>query len=78
MTHQIPQEIIDKATKCSSGFACLDERGRPRCNVEYVVDEKVMFVRCLDPAFCNYQLPFGDGKICSCPVRIALWSDQHI
>ena len=78
MTHLVPQEITDKATKCTSGFACLDEHGRPRCNVEYVVDEKVMFVRCLNPAFCNYQMAFGDGKICSCPVRLALWNDQHI
>ena len=77
MTLQISQET-EKATKCTRGFACLDGRGRPRCNVEYVVNEKVMFVRCLDPTFCDYQIPFGNGKICSCPVRIALWNDQHI
>jgi hypothetical protein len=78
MKCDIPQEILDKATQCGRGFACLDEHGRPRCNVEYVVNEKIMFVRCLDLTFCNYQIPFGDGKICSCPVRIALWRDRQV
>ncbi len=78
MPRPVPQEIINQTTKCSSGFSCLNECGRPRCNVEYVVNENVMFVRCLDPSFCAYQIPFGDGKICSCPVRLALWNEQHI
>lgn len=78
MSRHIPQDITKKASKCNRAFACLDDRDRPRCNVEYVVNERVMFVRCLDLQFCDYQIPFGEGKICSCPVRIALWNDQHI
>lgn len=78
MPFDIPQELKEKAARCERGWACATEQGLPYCKVEEAVGRELAWVRCLHPVECPYQEAFGEGLICTCPVRLALWETRRI
>ena len=75
MKHRVPKEVIDKTTKCSWQFSCL-ETGKcgdknSLCDVEHVDGKDVLFLKWNKKLAedCPYHLSFGAGKVCTCPVN---------
>ena len=62
------QEIM-ASMECPKGFPCYESNFEQMPNTKVVADGKV--VECLEPksATCSYALPFGFGRICTCPLR---------
>ena len=61
-------------TQCGRNFACLQDDGRPRCQMAECVNHAVYFVACLSDSGCPYAKSFGRGHLCSCPVRKDLFN----
>ena len=64
----INKKII-KNTKCPFNFTCLSNTNKIRCKIESNVGNTVLFVKSTNGSTCNYRTNFGEGHICSCPVR---------
>ncbi len=48
------------------------------CTVEHCVDGRVHFIRCKNQEHCSYQLNFGDGFICTYPMRKELYNRYRV
>jgi hypothetical protein len=74
MEWSISDEVRLLTTQCKKDFSCLKGR-RELCSVEHCVNETVHFIiRCKQPTSCSYQLSFGEGMVCLCPIRKALYN----
>ena len=71
MQYPISQDVINNTTKCLKNMECLNSVSC-YCKIEKKIDNQVIFVQCLQTSTCNYQLHFGSGIVCSCPIRIEL------
>lgn len=72
MQWSVDEEIRSQTTRCQKDFACL--KGGDLCPVDHCVDGTVHFIRCKNSAPCSYQLSFGEGAVCLCPIRKALYN----
>ena len=69
----LPRAVLDQSTKCRDP-RCTYEQGQPLCRVEHAITQNMALVRFAHrPSACEYLLGFGDGHICQCPARLALW-----
>jgi hypothetical protein len=66
---EIDESTIRSTTKCDKGFQCLHGETEQLCEVEYCVQDKVCFVKCLNIKRCSYRIHFGHSFVCNCPVR---------
>jgi hypothetical protein len=73
MKWAIGDETRQCTMRCKKGFACLAGE-RELCAVEHCVDGVVHFIRCKNSVPCSYQLNFGDGVVCLCPIRKELYN----
>jgi hypothetical protein len=73
-----PGEILDLATKCLKGHSCLKARNRDLCEVDYSVQESVIFIKSREMGPCFYYNCFGSSPFCACPVRKKLYLLYHI
>jgi len=75
----IPEEAIQKATKCRAGFSCLRTAccgSSPMCDVEARHADEVLRVSATQWPSCAYHLDFGGARFCVCPVRSAIFRQQ--
>jgi len=75
---EIDEELLRKATKCYKNFSCLDCERRDMCKAEYGISKDFIFVKRDGSPYCDYRIFYGDGTICSCPVRVAIYNKYHI
>lgn len=77
----VPDEVLQKTTKCMNGFSCLatGQCNDPiRCSVEKVIGENIIFIKTSDDAYmCPYRVTFGYGKVCRCPTHFALHQQRN-
>ena len=66
---EIKDEITAQATECEKGLGCIKNADHHICKVETFINDKVIFVKCLDDKYCSYKLAFGSFFVCTCPVR---------
>lgn len=64
----INKEIVKK-TKCPFNFACLTNTNKIQCNVESIINNSILFVKPTNGSICHYNINYGNGHICNCPVR---------
>jgi len=69
MAIKIDETVVRATTECAKDFACLDTSGKNLCHVKHCVQGKVHFIECLNVDYCSYQMSFGTGVVCNCPVR---------
>jgi len=69
MEIKIPQDIIQKATKCSKNFRCLSDDNHNLCQTICNMNNDVLFVKCKDDKDCSYFEPHDKTELCTCPVR---------
>lgn len=81
MNRNIPDEVRRKTTRCHHNLSCLTT-GKcgsvSMCEVESRVDEELIFVKASDNCArdaCPYTLPFGYGRICTCPTRNSIYTE---
>ena len=78
MKKEINPKIIKETTKCCFEFQCIEEDGKPQCEVEALSAGGVLFVKNPLSLNCNYHLSNGYGHICHCPTRIELYRKYNI
>ena len=73
---QVPQAVKESVTRCKHNLICLEsdcsDGQYPLCRVKYAAAENILFLNTDEYGDCPYQLPFGDGMICRCPVHYFL------
>ncbi|RLF65064.1 MAG: hypothetical protein DRN33_00405 [Thermoplasmata archaeon] len=74
----IEEELLEKATECHKKFSCLDCEKRSMCEAEYGISKDFIFVKRNGSPYCNYRIFYGDGTICHCPVRVAIYNRYRI
>ena len=65
------EEIIGKMS-CPKAFKCAESGFAGLCRArDFGVDS---YLECLDESGheCQFALPFGDGYLCQCPLRVFL------
>jgi hypothetical protein len=78
MKIKLDNQIIEQATRCQKHFDCLSNEEHVYCDVEYCVDGKVLFIRCIGEENCEYKVQFGDSCMCTCPVRKEIYNRYRI
>ena len=71
---QVSSRTRQAASACTKDFACLSGRAEHVCPVECCVDGRVHFIKCLHHTYCSFQQAFGEGLLCTCPVRKELYN----
>ncbi|MBF0342641.1 MAG: hypothetical protein HQL06_00270 [Nitrospirae bacterium] len=70
----IKDEIVNEAADCKKDLRCLKNRGEGLCKVDTFLNNKILFVRCLNSSYCSFRLPFGDIFVCECLVRKEIYN----
>jgi len=78
MDIKISDDTLKKTTKCNKDFACLSSKTCDVCKVTHSLGPEVKFIDCKEQRVCPYCLPFGDGFMCTCPVRLELHNKHEI
>jgi len=76
--HRVSEETIAETTKCEKDFSCLQGQHDDLCPIDYCVNGKVHFIKCLNGQGCSYQGSFGNGLLCHCPVRKELYNKHGV
>lgn len=77
MEYEISDKIVARAIRCTTDAACL--RGPEKmCAVQSVIRGNGVFVTERKRLGCPYSVTFGDGIICTCPVRAEMWRKHEL
>jgi len=65
-------EELMAGMQCSKGFKCMDSSSEDLCKVKDFGLRN--YLECLErsPQSCKFNLRFGDGNFCCCPLRVYL------
>jgi len=75
---QIPLQVIAKTTHCRRNFHCLEDPFDTLCKLTPHANPKTLIYFCTATMTCHYKVSFGDGFICTCPVRNVLYDRYRI
>jgi len=75
---KLSDDILRKAADCNRNFSCLDLKKRDMCEAEYALNDKFLFVKGNGPIYCSYRMFYGDGRVCTCPVRMEIYRQYHV
>ena len=78
MKINIPQDIVQKATKCTKKLRCLSESTDNLCKAICYLSKDLFFVKCLDGKDCAYFEPHEITELCTCPVRIEIYQRYNL
>ena len=87
MAFSISEETLKRTTKCPSNFLCLSNDKNPMCTEERPICfveiplESMIFVRDkTNNSYndCVYKEEYGAGHLCTCPVRIELYTRYNM
>ena len=76
MKFNISIKVLQETTKCPNNFSCLISgqiENSVGCKVQWAGSYNVLFLQSKEPLTCSYKLPFGEGQICKCPTRFAIY-----
>ena len=75
----VDKKIIQKTTKCEKNFSCLKDNGKPICEVEFLLSDEVLILKCKESSKCSYQKPFDlSTVICTCPTRNEIYKKYSL
>lgn len=78
MAVEIDKQIINEASKCNKDCVCISSQSSPYCSIKDCVVGEIHFINCLEANFCPYKIPFGEGIVCSCPVRKEIYNKYKV
>ena len=64
------------APKCPRNYVCLKQANGVLCNINYCVNDKVLFVKPVDDSFCPYINAFGYSHFCTCTIRMQIYLES--
>jgi hypothetical protein len=64
------------AHKCNSDHICLKHPEKVKCEVDYCVNNEVLFVKSDGTNACPYLHSFGYSHFCSCPLRMQIYIES--
>jgi len=67
-----------ETTVCPPEIARQLPAAGAHCAVERCINDQVLFVQCARAIYCAYQVPFGNGCICSNPLRLEIYQRRSI
>ncbi len=76
MKFNIATQVLKETTRCPNNFSCLlnGQTGDPvECEVQWAGAKDVLFVKSKKLLACPYRFVFGEGYICTCPTRYAIY-----
>lgn len=73
-----PEEILEQAVKCLKDHSCLNGQRRDVCEVDYSVQDGVVFIKEREMTPCFYYNCFGNSHFCACPVRKKIFLEYSI
>ena len=83
MKFAIPDEILNKTTKCGHAYSCLTTGKCGNvlmCKVDKPFDKNMLYIKATETVggVCPYKMSYGAkrGHICTCPVHYAIY-EQH-
>lgn len=80
MKYEIPEDILNKTTRCINDFSCLSE-GWKHCGVvKGLIEGKILAldVDQKSERACNYRVFFGGGAFCTCPTGVEVGKHYKI
>ncbi len=63
------------ASNCQRNHVCLEYPDDVLCEVDYCVNNQVLFVKSKEVIGCTYLYSFGYSHFCSCPVRMLIYKE---
>ena len=72
MLIELPDSVRVKTTKCQYDFGCLTTGccgTREMCKVIGSFGLDVLLLATREQCSCEYRISFGEGQLCTCPVR---------
>ena len=72
MTIELPDSVRENTTKCEHEFGCLATGRcgtREMCKVTGSFGPDVLLLATREQSSCEYRVSFGEGQLCTCPVR---------
>jgi hypothetical protein len=76
MKFNISTQVLQETTRCPNNFSCLlsGQAGDPvECKVQWADGKNVLLLESKKPLACPYRFLFGEGQICTCPTRSAIY-----
>ena len=74
----IPEEVIQKASKCNKDFRCLTGKEGSLCRIIRYLRDDMYFVKYLDSKDCPFLEPHKKTALCNCPVRHEIFHSYKI
>lgn len=78
MKFQLETDILNQTGECSGDFSCLDNDKTCLCEVDEIINNKLLFIKPAKITFCHYKISFGYSYFCSCPTRNELYKRYKI
>ena len=75
MKFTVQADVLNKTTKCSYKFSCLENDycgEHPLCEVDYADGKDILFLKTKESYNCNYCMPFGYRQLCTCPTHYVI------
>jgi hypothetical protein len=66
---EVPEEVLQKTTKCNKNFRCLSGENTNLCRIICCLGQDIYFVKCLGDKGCPYLESHKKTELCTCPVR---------
>ena len=79
MKRDIPAALIKKAAvACDKKLACLEKEDYELCPIEQCVMHRVHFVVPRTASPCRCKMNYGNGSVCTCPVRKHIYNTDGV
>ena len=76
MRLELDQSVLDRTTKCSFDFLCLEDAAYPLCQAHHPING-VTEVQEHQGYNCPYAVIFGVNTFCTCPTRSEILKKYH-
>lgn len=63
---------------CNHDFSCLNENDTCVCEIDFVVNDAMFFVKAKNYKHCNHMHSFGFSHYCTCEIRKLLFKNLQI
>ncbi len=69
MQFKISVDILNETVLCRKNRSCLYGSKDCLCEVEDSFNNKIIFIKPVNKAMCDYRMSFGFSYVCNCPTR---------
>jgi hypothetical protein len=78
MKYELDIKTLNETVKCNENFACIEGEKKCLCNVDHMINGKLLFVNIVNNSICDYRTSFGYSHFCNCPVRMEIFERYNV